>query len=57
MTVPDENAPKTGKTDQVLPEPEDRRERPGGRERTAVGEELRAAMERSGVDREDFGEK
>lgn len=54
MTQPEENAPKTTDTDQVLP---DARERGGGEapdDRTEMQAALEDEMERTNTSREDF---
>ncbi|HZG02522.1 MAG TPA: hypothetical protein VE546_02900 [Streptomyces sp.] len=62
MTTPEENRPKTGKTDQVVfdeqGEQAARRAEAANENRGNVGRELEDAMSEAGVDREDLtGEK
>lgn len=59
MTTPEENAPKTDDTDQVVPAPggdaeRERRRRPD--DRTELGAELADKMAEKGLSRDDFSE-
>lgn len=54
MTMPEENAPKTHDTDQVLPDSAPTEPRERGEARTEMGIELEEAMSEAGVSREDL---
>ncbi|MFI9342128.1 hypothetical protein ACIG0D_12760 [Streptomyces sp. NPDC052773] len=56
MTVPDENRPKTGKTDDTSAARPDRERRPQKHEEGA-GRTMQEALEEAGVKSEDFKEK
>lgn len=56
MTVPDENRPKTGKTDDTSAARPDRERRPQKHEEGA-GRTMQEALEEAGVRSEDFKEK
>ena len=53
MTVPEENRPKTGTTDEVLENRDDDRSRPPG----ATGRTLREALEEAEVRPDDYDER
>ncbi|MFD1829336.1 hypothetical protein ACFSJS_06630 [Streptomyces desertarenae] len=58
MTTPEENRPKTGKTDQVVFDEQGqeaaRRAEAANEDRGNVGRQLEDAMNEAGVDREDL---
>ncbi|MET9395518.1 hypothetical protein ABZY20_34745 [Streptomyces sp. NPDC006624] len=53
MTVPEENRPKTGTTDEVLEQHDENRDRPAG----ATGRTMREALEEAEVRPDDFDER
>lgn len=56
MTAPEENAPKSRSTDQVLPSPDEQAEKPP-EARPTLGAELADTMAENGIDREDFNQE
>ncbi|WP_198652833.1 hypothetical protein [Actinocorallia populi] len=54
MSTPEENAPKTHDTDQVLPQPDEQARRPRPKEETEMGAKLKEAMKDADLNREDL---
>ncbi|MEO3786197.1 hypothetical protein ABGB12_22950 [Actinocorallia sp. B10E7] len=54
MSTPEENAPKTRRTDQVLPRPDEGARRPEKGEETEMGAKLKEAMKEADLSREDL---